>query len=53
MMMAQALADEYSYQTEFTIEHVLRPGYPYGDQFEFGLDLILDGLEKTRQRGVD
>ena len=28
-------------------EHVLQPGYDYGDEFEYGLDLILDGLETT------
>jgi hypothetical protein len=27
----------------------LQPGYDYGDEFEFGLDLILDGLEKSRR----
>jgi hypothetical protein len=25
-------------------EHVLRPGYDFGDEFDFGLDLILDPL---------
>ena len=25
-------------------EHVLKPGYAFGDEFDFGLDLILDGL---------
>jgi hypothetical protein len=29
-----------------TIEHVLRPGYDYGDEYELGLDLILGGLEQ-------
>jgi hypothetical protein len=29
-----------------TSEHVLQPGYDYGDEFEFGLDLVLDGLEQ-------
>ena len=33
---------------ELTVEHVLRPGYDYGDEFGFGLDLILDGLERAR-----
>jgi AcrR family transcriptional regulator len=47
-MMAQVPADEYPHLTEFTTEHILRPGYDYGDEFEFGLDLILDGLEKIR-----
>ena len=44
-MMAQVGADEYPYLTEFTVEHILRPGYDYGEEFAFGLDLILDGLE--------
>jgi AcrR family transcriptional regulator len=25
----------------------MRPGYNYGDEFEYGLDLILDGLQKA------
>ena len=29
------------------IEHALKPDYDYGDEFEFGLDLILDGLERA------
>jgi AcrR family transcriptional regulator len=29
---------------EFTLEHALQPGYDFGDEFEVGLDLILDGL---------
>jgi AcrR family transcriptional regulator len=45
MMMAQVPADEYPHLTEFTTEHILQPGYDYGNEFEFGLDLILDGLE--------
>jgi AcrR family transcriptional regulator len=49
MMMAQVPADEYPHLTEFSVEHILQPGYDYGDEFEFGLDLILDGLEKTRE----
>ena len=47
MMMAQVPDDEYPHLTEFTIEHVLRPGYDYGSEFGFGLDLILDGLERA------
>ena len=30
---------------ELTTEHVIRPGYDFGREFDFGLDLILDGLE--------
>jgi AcrR family transcriptional regulator len=41
-------ADEYPHFTEFAVEHVLQPGYDYGAEFEFGLDLILDGLDRSR-----
>ncbi len=41
-------ADAYPHLTELTIEHILRPGYDYADEFEFGLVLILDGLERVR-----
>jgi len=48
MIMAQIPADEYPHLIELTVEHVLQPGYNYGDEFDFGLELILDGLEKAR-----
>ena len=41
-------ADAYPHLTELTMQHVLQPGYDYADEFEFGLDLILDGLERVR-----
>jgi Tetracyclin repressor-like, C-terminal domain len=44
---------DYPRLAELTIEHVLQPGYDYGDEYEFGLDLILDGLEKNLARGND
>jgi AcrR family transcriptional regulator len=43
----QIPADEYPHLTELAIGHVLRPGYHYGDEFETGLDLILDALART------
>ena len=46
-------AEEYPHLAELTTEHVLRPGYDYGDEFAFGLDLILDGLERARAPFVD
>jgi AcrR family transcriptional regulator len=39
---------EYSYLMEILTDHVMKPGYDYGDEFEYGLDLILDGLEGAR-----
>jgi AcrR family transcriptional regulator len=40
-------ADRYPHLFEFTVEHVLRPGYDFSDEFDVGLDLILDGLERS------
>ncbi len=37
---------EYPHLARLTMEHVLQPGYDYADEFEFGLDLILTGLEQ-------
>jgi hypothetical protein len=34
-------------------DHVMQPGYDYADEFELGLDLILDGLERTPERAHD
>ncbi|MBS43358.1 MAG: TetR family transcriptional regulator [Nocardioides sp.] len=31
---------------EFAVERVLQPGYDFGEEFDIGLDLILDGLER-------
>jgi AcrR family transcriptional regulator len=38
-------AEEYPHLTELTVRHVLQPGYSYGAEFDFGLGLIVDGLE--------
>ena len=45
-IMAQFPTDGYPYLAELAIEHVLQPGYDYGNEFEFGLELILDGLDR-------
>ncbi len=49
VIVAQFPADEYPHLAEFTFKHVLQPGYAFGEEYEFGLDLILDGLEKAFQ----
>jgi AcrR family transcriptional regulator len=41
-------AAEYPHLTEMIIEHAMQPGYDYAEEFEFGLDLILDGIERLR-----
>ena len=39
---------QYPHLTELAVEHVLRPGYAFANEYQFGLDLILDGLERAR-----
>ncbi len=41
--------DETAYPTltAFTVEHVLAPNYSFGVSFDFGLDLIIDGLARA------
>ena len=46
-MLAQFPADTYPHLAEFTFGHVLQPGYDFGNEYQFGLDLILDGLERA------
>ncbi len=43
----------FPHLTEFTTGYVLQPGYDFRAEFEFGLDLILDGLERRVQRSSD
>ena len=43
-MMEQLAAGEYPHLVELATEHILQPGYDFGDEFDFGLDLILDAL---------
>lgn len=52
--VASAIFDQlppgaYPHLIELTREHVLKPGYSYGNEFPFGLELILDGLERAQQ----
>ena len=37
--------NEYPNLVEFITEHAMKSGYDYGDEFEYGLDVLLDGLE--------
>jgi AcrR family transcriptional regulator len=43
----QMPAGEYPHLAEMATGHVLQPGYQYGSEFETGLDLILDALERA------
>ena len=43
-MLLPFSADDYPHLVELTTEHILKPGYSYGDEFEYGLGAILDSL---------
>jgi hypothetical protein len=40
---------EYPYLAEMAVDRAMKPGYNYGDEFEYGLDLILDGIQRARE----
>ena len=46
-MLQQMPTDQYPHLTEMIIDHALKPGYAYADEFDYGLDLVLDGLERA------
>ena len=49
-MTAAFDAKRYPRLFEFATEHVMQPGYGFDSSFEFGLDLIIDGLSTASQR---
>ncbi len=50
-MTVQYLAADYPNLLEFTTGHILEPGYDFGLEFDYGLDLVLDALEAQVKRG--
>lgn len=40
--------NEYPNLATFVAEHLMRPGYDFEEEFEYGLDVILDGLGRVR-----
>ena len=54
--VAQAMLEpfplnEYPHLLEMLNEYILKPGYDYGNEFEYGLDVTLDGLERALATG--
>ncbi len=43
----QQFTSQYPHLTEMATEHILRPGYDFGDEFEIGLSMILDALTRS------
>ncbi len=46
--MLQAFpVNQYPHLAAFITEHAMKPGYDHANEFEWGLDVILDGLERV------
>ena len=50
-MLAGMPEDEYPHLHDLATRHVLKPSYDYADEFEFGLDLVIEGLERALRSG--
>jgi AcrR family transcriptional regulator len=49
-MMQQFPTDAYPHLVEMATEYILRPGYDFGNEFDFGLDVILGALTRSLAR---
>lgn len=45
-MMQQVSTEAYPHLVEFSTEHILKPFYDFGKEFEFGLSVVLDALTR-------
>ncbi|KGJ75396.1 hypothetical protein GY21_09715 [Cryobacterium roopkundense] len=43
-----AMAESFPHLTQMANTLILQPGYAYGNEFDFGIGLILDGLARAR-----
>lgn len=48
-LLEQIPGDEFPHLTEMITDHALKPGYSYTEEFDTGLNLILDGLNRQRE----
>jgi AcrR family transcriptional regulator len=46
-IMERFRTDQYPHLVEMATEYILQPGYDFGDEFEFGLNVILDALTRS------
>ena len=47
LMLEPFPLDAYPSLVEFITDHAMKPGYDFGDEFEYGLDVVPDGLERA------
>jgi AcrR family transcriptional regulator len=50
-ILSQVPTADYPNLAEAMAEYVGKPGYDFGDEFEFGLEVVLGGLERYREFG--
>ena len=46
-ILDQFAPQQYPHLAEMAAQHILQGGYEYGGEFEIGLDLILDALDRA------
>jgi hypothetical protein len=46
-MLQQFPTDAYPHLVEMATGYILQPGYDFGDEFDFGLTVILDALAQS------
>ena len=46
-IMERFASGDYPHLTEMATDYYLQPGYDFGDEFEWGLDLILEALTRS------
>ena len=46
-IMERFNTDQYPHLVEMATEYILQPGYDFGDEFEYGLGVILDALSRS------
>ena len=51
-IMSEMPVGLFPHLAEFATSRVLQPGYAFGNEFGFGLELILDGLERAHRSGT-
>jgi hypothetical protein len=51
VMAPPSLAEEYPYLAEVVAE-LAKSGFDFGEEFESGLDLVLDGIERLIRQGA-
>lgn len=49
-ILQQFPAGDYPHLVEMAAEYILQPGYEYANEFNFGLELILEGLQRSTQK---